>query len=121
MRRIRYQVAVSARERMAWQLIGKQIGCLANIAVFEKYRGGQQGWNKEKKAYMAKEKWSKKRKQIYWWVSKKDRDSGRKAQRSQIKYGKKRRNDIKIRGFAPGYKIYVENKEQVCYILKTFT
>ena len=42
----RYQVAASAREEMAWQLIGKRAGNWPNIAVFEKHRGGQQGWNK---------------------------------------------------------------------------
>ena len=33
-------------------VIGKQIGIWANITVFEKYKGGQQRWNKE-------ERWNK--------------------------------------------------------------
>ena len=41
-RPMRYQVVASAREEMVRQLIGKQVGNWANIAVFEKYRDRQQ-------------------------------------------------------------------------------
>lgn len=50
-----YQVAASAEEKMAWQLIGKRAGSWANIAVFEKYSGGQQGRNKGERPRMAEE------------------------------------------------------------------
>ena len=53
-------MAALVEEEMARQFIGKQASNWANIAVFEKYRGGQQRWNKREKAWMAEDGWPKK-------------------------------------------------------------
>ena len=92
-------MAVSAKEEMAQQFIGKQAGNWANIAVFEKYKGGQQGWNKGEEAWMAKEEWSRQRKLTYWFIMKRDWNLGGEVQWLQIKCGKKTQKWYGNKGF----------------------